>query len=135
MDAEARDGTAVRLDIWLWAARFFRTRSLAKQAIEKGQVQVNGQRPKASRIVRVGDALHLERAGELYDVAVLGISDDRGPATVAQALYAETDASKQRREEERAVRRATATGYRAPEGKPNKRARRLIRALGDLDAL
>ena len=135
MDATTPDNSAVRLDIWLWAARFFRTRSLAKQAIEKGQVQVNGQRPKASRAVRVGDALQLERAGEVYDVAVLGISDDRGPATVAQALYAETEASTQRREEARAVRRAAATGYRAPEGKPNKRARRLIRALGDLDAL
>lgn len=125
----------VRLDLWLWAARFFKTRSLAKQAIDKGQVAVNGQRPKASRGVRVGDALAVERAGERYELEVRGLSDARGPAAAAQALYFESAASVKRREDERALRRAAATGYRPPEGKPNKRARRLIRALGDLDAL
>lgn len=125
----------VRLDLWLWAARFFKTRSLAKAAIENGKVDVNGQRPKASRTVRVGDTLVVERAGERYTIAVLGLSDSRGPAAVAQGLYAESDMSRKAREDQRALTRAAAQGYQPPEGRPNKKARRLIRALGDLDAL
>lgn len=133
MSSDAAD--SVRLDVWLWAARMFKTRSLARQAVERGQVSVNGQRPKASRAVRVEDRLELERAGERYALQVLGLSDQRGPASEAQGLYREDEASVKRREEERALRRAAASGYRPPEGKPDKRARRLIRALGDLDAL
>lgn len=125
----------VRIDIWLWAARFFKTRSLAKAAIDTGKVAVNGQRPKASRTIRVGDRLDVERAGERYHVEVLGLSDTRGPAPAAQALYAESDESRKAREDERALRRAAAQGYQPPEGRPNKKARRLIRALGDLDSL
>lgn len=125
----------VRIDLWLWAARFYRTRSLAKQAVETGKVEVGGDRPKPSRVVRVGDALRIERAGESFEVSVLALSDVRGPAIIAQALYAELDASKARRAELRAQRAAERNGYQAPEGKPDKRARRLIRALGDIDAL
>ncbi|GAB1595855.1 RNA-binding S4 domain-containing protein [Lysobacter sp. PAGU 2638] len=124
----------VRLDQWLWAARFFRTRSLAKQAIETGRVEIDGQRAKASRAVRVGDHLGIVRGDERFDVDVLGLSDERGAAPVAQALYAETDESRQRREQVRAERIALRDGYRAPEQRPDKRARRLIRALGDIDA-
>jgi ribosome-associated heat shock protein Hsp15 len=135
-DRQAGDQLAgVRIDLWLWAARFYRTRSLAKQAVETGKVEVGGDRPKPSRIVRVGDALRIERAGESFEVAVLALSDMRGPASVAQALYAESDASKARRAELSAQRAAERNGYQAPEGKPDKRARRLIRALGDIDAL
>ncbi len=126
---------SVRLDLWLWAARFFKTRSLAKQAVEHGKVEVGGQRPKASRAVRVGDALRVTRGDEVFELEVLGLSDTRGPAKLAQTLYAESAASRQAREEARARRAAEREGYRAPEGKPDKRARRLIRALGDLDAL
>lgn len=126
---------SVRLDLWLWAARFFRTRALAKQAIETGKVEVNGQRAKASRSVRTGDRLSIERGVERFEVAVAGLSDIRGPAVVAQALYVETDASRLLREQARAQRAAERTGYRAPETRPDKRARRLIRALGDIDAL
>lgn len=125
---------AIRVDIWLWAARFYRTRSLARQAIEAGKVLVGGQRAKPARGLRVGDALEVERAGELYSIEVLGLSDVRGPATVAQALYAESAASRERREAQRRLRAAERAGYRAPEGRPDKRARRLIRALGDIDA-
>lgn len=133
---DMNDGTGahVRLDLWLWAARFFRTRSLAKQAIETGKVEVAGQRAKASRTVRVGDAMSVERAGERFEIEVLGVSDVRGPAMVAQGLYSETEASRTRREAARELARAERTGYRAPETKPDKRARRLIRALGDIDA-
>ena len=126
---------SVRLDLWLWAARFFRTRSLAKQAVETGKVEVEGQRAKASRSVRIGDALKVTRGDESFEIEVLGLSDQRGPASVAQTLYAESDASKARRAETLATLRAARAGYQPPEGKPDKRARRLIRALGDIDAL
>ena len=125
----------VRLDVWLWAARFFRTRSLAKQAVDTGKVDVAGQRPKSSRAVRVGDTLQVTRGEEVFDVVVLALSDTRGPAAVAQALYAETDASRARREQQRLQRAAMRDGYKPPEHKPDKRARRLIQALGDIDAL
>jgi ribosome-associated heat shock protein Hsp15 len=124
----------VRLDIWLWAARFFKTRALARQAVEGGKVHVAGQRAKPSRAVRAGDALSIERNGEQFDVAVRGVSDTRGPAPVAQALYEESLDSKNAREAARAQRAAERAGYTPPEGRPDKRARRLIRALGDIDA-
>lgn len=133
--AAATPADAVRLDLWLWAARFFRTRSLAKQAIDTGKVEVDGQRAKASRSVRVGDALRVTRGDEVFEIAVQGLSDQRGPASVAQTLYAESDASKARRAEILATLRAARAGYQPPESKPDKRARRLIRALGDIDAL
>lgn len=129
------DSGTVRLDQWLWAARFFRTRSLAKQAVETGKVQVDGQRPKASRAVRAGDRLEVVRGDERFGLEVLDVSAVRGPAPVAQALYVESAASRARREQARADRAAQRDGYRAPEQRPDKRARRLIRALGDIDAV
>lgn len=126
---------SVRLDVWLWAARFFKTRNLAKQAVETGKVSVAGQRPKSSRAVRVGEQLAVERGEEHFELQVLGLSDQRGPAPLAQQLYAESEASKARRAEQRALRIAMRDGFKAPENKPDKRARRLIRALGDLDAM
>lgn len=132
---DATPVAAVRLDVWLWAARFFRTRSLAKQAVETGKVDVAGQRPKSSRAVRVGEALQISRGDEVFDIQVLGLSEMRGPAPVAQQLYAESEASLARRADLRLQRAAAKNGYQPPEHKPDKRARRLIRALGDLDAL
>lgn len=126
---------SVRLDQWLWATRFFKTRTLARQAVETGRVEVDGQRPKPSRAVRIGDRLEVSRGDERYELDVLGVSTVRGSAPVAQALYVETDASRERRERARAERAAMRDGYRAPEQRPDKRARRLIRALGDIDAL
>ena len=117
----------VRLDLWLWAARFYKTRSLAKHAIETGKVDVGGQRAKPSRVVRVGDAMRVTRGEEIFEIEVRGLSDTRGPASVAQTLYVESEASRARRESERATRAAERAGYRAPETKPDKRARRLIR--------
>ncbi|RDZ28902.1 RNA-binding S4 domain-containing protein [Lysobacter silvisoli] len=125
----------VRLDLWLWAARFYKTRSLARTAIDTGKVEIGGQRAKASRTVRAGDALRVVRGEEQFELQVLALSDTRGPASVAQTLYAETEASRAAREAARALRAAERNGYRAPETKPDKRARRLIRALGDIDAL
>lgn len=132
---DATPVAAVRLDVWLWAARFYRTRSLAKQAVETGKVDVAGQRPKSSRAVRVGEALQISRGDEVFEVEVRGLSEMRGPAPVAQELYAESEASLARRAELRLQRAAAKNGYQPPEHKPDKRARRLIRALGDLDAL
>jgi ribosome-associated heat shock protein Hsp15 len=128
-----RDG--VRLDLWLWAARFYKTRSLAKQAIETGKVDVDGQRAKAARSVHIGDALRIARGEEHFEVQVRGLSEKRGPASVAQALYVESETSRASREAARATRAAERAGYQAPGTKPDKRARKLIRALGDLDAL
>jgi len=125
----------VRLDVWLWAARFYKTRSLARQAVETGKVEVDGQRPKPSRGVRPGQALRVVRGEEVFEVQVLGLSDQRGPAPVAQGLYQESEDSRQRRAEARAAIIARRDGYQAPEHRPDKRARRLIRALGDIDAM
>ena len=127
---------SVRIDLWLWAARFFKTRSLARQAVETGKIRANDERvAKPARAVRVGDALQIERAGEVFQIEVAALDDVRGPASHAQTLYVESEASRVAREQARALRAAERAGYRAPEGKPDKRARRLIRALGDIDAL
>jgi ribosome-associated heat shock protein Hsp15 len=125
----------VRADIWLWAARFYKTRSLAKQMLVNGKVGLAGQAIKPSRMLRVGDVLIIDRANELYEITILALSDMRGPAIKAQALYSEADESRIKRESDREMRKLANAGYQAPATKPDKRARRLIQALGDLDAL
>lgn len=125
----------IRLDMWLWAARFYKTRSLARQAVDTGKIEIRGQRAKPAHNVRIGDAMRIVRGEETFEVEVRGITGTRGPASVAQTLYVESEASRARREIERATRAAQRAGYQAPDGKPDKRARRLIRALGDLDAV
>ena len=125
----------VRLDVWLWAARFFRTRGLAKLAIEAGRVEVQGQVVgKAAKAVRLGDGLVVRRGEERFELQVLGLDERRGSAAAAQALYAESDDSRAQRESAAARRRDERAGYQAPDSKPDKKARRLIRALGDIDA-
>lgn len=128
-------GPALRLDIWLWAARFFKTRNLARQAVETGKVEVGGQRAKPARAVRIGDRFRIVRGEEHFEITVLALSEYRGPAVEAQRLYAESEESRAKREQARMQREAQRNGYRAPEHKPDKRARRLIQALGDIDAL
>lgn len=125
----------MRADVWLWAARFYKTRSLAKQMLVGGKVQIAGQAIKPSRMLRAGDVLTVNRASEMYEITVLAVSEMRGPAAKAQMLYREEDASRIKRESEREMRRLANAGYKAPLTKPDKRARRLIQALGDLDAL
>lgn len=131
----APDIAPVRLDLWLWAARFYKTRALAKQAIEGGKVEVQGQDAKASRQLKTGELLRLRRGEDLFEVTVLALSQRRGPASVAQALYQESDQARDTRLRLAAERKAANAGYQAPASKPDKRARRLIQALGDLDAL
>jgi ribosome-associated heat shock protein Hsp15 len=125
----------VRADIWLWAARFYKTRSLAKQMLVSGKIELAGQNIKPSRMLRVGDVLVINRANELYEITVLALSEMRGPAIKAQSLYLEDDESRIKRENDREMRKLANAGYKAPATKPDKRARRLIQALGDLDAL
>jgi ribosome-associated heat shock protein Hsp15 len=135
MEVAASSKDFVRLDVWLWAARFFKTRSLAKAAVVGGKVEVGGQGVKPSRMLKVGDVLQVRRGDELFEIEVRGLSDVRGSAPVAQQLYSESGESVARRAAEREQRRLSAAGYRPPMSKPDKRARRLIQALGDLDAL
>jgi ribosome-associated heat shock protein Hsp15 len=108
---------------------------LAKQMLVGGKVLIGGQAIKPSRMLRCGDILQINRANELYEISVLGLSEQRGPATVAQSLYSESETSRIKRESEREMKRLANAGYKAPLTKPDKRARRLIQALGDIDAL
>lgn len=134
-DPDSPESPSIRLDVWLWAARFFKTRSLARQAVDTGKVEVAGQRPKSSRALRGGESLRVQRGDEVFEIMVKALSDTRGPAPVAQMLFEESAESRQQRAELRELRAAQRNGYQAPEHKPDKRARRLIRALGDIDAL
>lgn len=127
--SEATTPVPVRLDVWLWAARFHRTRSLAKQAIEGGKVDVNGHRGKPAKAVAVGDRITLNRGEERIEVQVVGLSDQRGSAPVAQGLYVETDASAAARAIERESRRLTMAGHARPPTRPDKRARRQLLEL------
>jgi ribosome-associated heat shock protein Hsp15 len=133
--APTPEAPAVRLDIWLWAARFFKTRSLAKQAIEGGKVELETGVARPARGVHVGDRLRIARGEERYEIDVLALSEARGPASVAQHLYRETEAGRAAREAASEQRRLTGAGYAKPATKPDKRARRLIRALGDIEMM
>jgi ribosome-associated heat shock protein Hsp15 len=115
-----------RIDKWLWAARFFKTRALAVKACELGRVRVNHLEVKPSREVRAGDMLWVRTEGGEFEIEVLGLSEVRGPASVAQGLYRETDASKERRAQEAAARKVMEAMMPIPERKPSKRDRRLI---------
>lgn len=115
----------VRLDRWLWAARFFKTRAVAQQAIAGGHVQLNGQRAKPARSVRPGDRLEITRGEERFEVQVLALAARRGPAATARGLYEETEASLAARSAAQQARRDTA-GNRPPASRPDKRDRRRI---------
>jgi ribosome-associated heat shock protein Hsp15 len=116
----------VRIDKWLWAARFFKTRSLATEAIDSGRVRLDGERIKPARPVKIDDKLLIDNGAEVWEVRVLGISDKRGSAPVARLLYEETSASVEKRENEHEARKL----YREPgttiKGRPTKRDRRAL---------
>jgi ribosome-associated heat shock protein Hsp15 len=118
--------TSVRIDKWLWAARFFKTRSLASRACELGRIHCNGQPAKAAREVRVGDQLRVTNDGGEFQVEVLRLSEARGPATVAQTLYRESEASRELRQKVEEERKALMNFERLPEGRPSKRDRQHI---------
>ncbi len=116
----------VRIDKWLWAARFFKTRALAARACELGRIQSNGQQAKAAREIRVGDMLRVTNDGGDFQVEVLLLSEVRGPASVAQTLYRETEASREQRKKLADERKAMRQFEVASEGRPSKRDRRKI---------
>ncbi|MGB8581783.1 MAG: RNA-binding S4 domain-containing protein [Candidatus Sulfotelmatobacter sp.] len=118
--------TSVRMDKWLWAARFFKTRSLAARACELGRIQSNHQPAKAARDVRIGDMLRVSNEGGDFEIEVLFLSDVRGPASVAQTLYRETDASRELRQKVAAERKAMRQFEELPAARPSKRNRRRI---------
>lgn len=116
----------VRLDKWLWAARFFKTRALATEAINGGHVHLNGVRPKPSRPLKVGDRLTIRRGQDEYELVVQALSDKRGPASVALQLYREDEQSRQRRERLAEERRLQAAAEPRPARRPDKKGRRQI---------
>lgn len=119
----------MRIDKWLWAARFFKTRSLAARACELGRIESNGQPAKAAREVRAGDLLQVKNDSGGFQVEVLALSETRGPAAVAQALYRETEASRELRLKLAEERKAMPHFEALREGKPSKRDRREIARL------
>lgn len=118
--------TSVRIDKWLWAARFFKTRALAARACDLGRIQSNNQPAKPAREVCVGSMLHITNEGGDFEVEVLLLSDTRGPASVAQTLYRETEASRELRQKVAAERRAMREFEVLPAVRPSKRDRRRI---------
>lgn len=121
--------TGMRMDKWLWAARFFKTRSLAARACELGRITSNGQRAKASREVRVGDMLQVKNDAGEFQVEVVLLSELRGPAGIAQTLYRETEMSRELRRKAAEERKAMPHFERSSEGRPSKRNRRELERL------
>jgi ribosome-associated heat shock protein Hsp15 len=118
--------TGVRIDKWLWAARFFKTRSAAQQAIEGGKVKLNGERTKPAKDVKPGDELVIQIIGYEWTIRVLEFSDKRGPAAAARALYDESEESRQKRALEVAKRRRFNEPASTLKGRPTKRDRRVL---------
>ena len=121
--------TGTRIDKWLWAARFYKTRELASKACELGRVTSNGVRAKPAREVKLGDMLQLENETGRFEVEVLGLSQQRGPAAVAQALYRETDESREQRQKAVEMKKLMGPLDLAPAKRPSKRDRRLIHSF------
>jgi ribosome-associated heat shock protein Hsp15 len=121
--------TGTRMDKWLWAARFFKTRALAARACELGRIRANGQLAKPAREVRIGDKLNISNEGGLFEIEALGLSDVRGPAAQAQKLYAESEASREARAQLVAERKAQAHFEQLPVAKPTGRDRRMLSRL------
>lgn len=129
--SSAKPVDEVRADVWLWAARFFKTRSLAKQAIEGGKVEVNDGGCKAAKSLHVTDRLRITRGEERLEIELLMLSARRGSASEAGLLYRESDASRALREANREQRRLTGAAFDHPAGRPDKQARRQLRRLKD----
>lgn len=117
---------SVRIDKWLWAARFFKTRALASKACDIGRIEINGVRAKPAREVRAGSMVQVENEGGIFHIEVLQLSEMRGPAAVAQTLYKETDASREARDKLADERKAMQVFAPLPEHRPSKRDRRHI---------
>jgi ribosome-associated heat shock protein Hsp15 len=123
--------TGIRIDKWLWAARFFKTRALASHACDLGRIQSNGQQAKPAREVHPGDRLQIRNEGGDYVVEILTVSDIRGPAALAQTLYRESDESRELRLRLAQERKAMMAAGELPASKPSKRDRRQIHRFRD----
>lgn len=121
----------VRIDKWLWAARFFKTRSLAADAVDRGRVKIGGEPVKPARAVKVNDKIFVDNGSDRWEVVVLGVSGVRGSATVARALYSETEESIVRRERDKEARRLFPEPGSSIKGRPTKRDRRAIDRAGN----
>lgn len=124
---------AVRVDKWLWAARFFKTRSAASTAVKGGKIKADGHNAKPSTSVRAGQRLSISKGDELFEVDVQDVSDKRGPASQAHALYAETPESNERRRERAAERRVANVSVPRSIGRPDKKQRRQLRRFKEGD--
>jgi ribosome-associated heat shock protein Hsp15 len=121
----------VRIDKWLWAARFFKTRSLASDAVDRGRVKIGGEPVKPARPVKVNDKIFVDNGSDRWEVVVLGISGTRGSATVARTLYRETEESIVRRERDQEARRLFPEPSSTIKGRPTKRDRRALDRSGE----
>ena len=127
------DGNAgIRLDKWLWAARFFKTRSLATEAVEGGKIRIRGDRPKPAKAVRIGDEIEVRTLAGIFQIVVTGLADRRGPSSLAQALYEENEDSRRVRLE-LAERRRSEALIRPWKGRPTKRERRALVRFNQVD--
>lgn len=117
----------IRIDKWLWTSRFFKTRSFASNAVNGGKVHLNNQRVKAGRLVKVDDALTIQKSGESYEIIILGINKTRRPAKEAQLLYEESEQSRSKREEEQEIKKLASATRPIPQRKPDKREREQLR--------
>ncbi len=120
---------SVRIDKWLWAARFFKTRVLATAACDAAHILCNGQTAKPSRVLKLGDRLGIKNEGGEYTIELLALSDQRGAATIAQTLYRETDESRELRAKVAEARKVMLANDPLPQGKPSKKDRRLIHSF------
>ena len=127
--SSAHDQARVRLDKWLWAARFYKTRGLAKTAVDGGKVHLNGARTKPAKEVAPGDRLTVTRGEVEQTVTIVNVAERRGSATTAATLYEETPESLDTRERLRSERRLRAAGLTVPKSRPNKKQRRALREL------
>jgi len=126
--------STTRLDKWLWAARFFKTRSMAREAVAGGKVQLNGNRAKPGRTLNTGDELRIQRGEDVYTITVVELTGTRGPAAVAATLYEESEENRQQREKLAAERKLAHEQHASRERRPDKRQRRkLIRFKSGFD--
>ncbi len=122
----------VRIDKWLWATRFYKTRSLAAEAVDGGKVQVNGERVKPAKLLKPGDVLSIRNGPYAWDITVIALSERRGPAAEAAKLYSESDASRKTREDKIAMIKSERQSNPFPGGRPTKKQRRqIIRFIRD----
>jgi len=118
------ENLTIRIDKWLWAARFYKTRSLAREMVQGGKVHYNGQRCKASKNVELGALLSIRQGDQVFEVTIEGLSDKRGGAPIAQTLYKETAKSVEKREQYQILRKLSLQNAPHPDRKPNKKQRR-----------